>query len=565
MRCLHSVSPVAAVALGVGSCFGGPDVNTASDPNPYSVVRPESVAPFFASARLRRVDMAIVSDSNTRSAGVSGYEDGMGRAFWARYGCYATRVDPVGGVGGWSAEIGLSYCGQTESITSGAPADLLANSLRQEVGFPYSFAYLPAGTSLAMTNNTGLGIGATHPLNISGPLRWHMTHFLFPRQLQVASQRPPHASPPPEEVEPGKFSPTCRERWPGSAWNNYAEAEVETSNGVVVGFTDWSMDVPAGVRSEYGVLFSLTNLVTGEDGAARGPFFAQWNRVENTSTLAGLAYSPLLYQGGQTTRDAAISLVMRSTQPQMTEWFRQVTRLQNGEPMLLIQIIQGANDANTDVPAFVYNRGDAPRALDAWLTGAPTNEHAGIKQNFTSVINRLRDYWAAAGYEEENLYFLIGSYHPHTASWNESVLGANDGLQYHVIREEAIPAWREICAENSNISMVNGFLLSSPEEFLANGWYRYNSNPYIDHAHLSIPGFHAWGDAVAEAVTRACDCGPSVDIDLNGAREVADIFGFLSLWFAGDPRANFDRAGATPTVPDIFAFLSSWFAGCAGH
>jgi len=51
------------------------------------------------------------------------------------------------------------------------------------------------------------------------------------------------------------------------------------------------------------------------------------------------------------------------------------------------------------------------------------------------------------------------------------------------------------------------------------------------------------------------------DFDENGAREVTDIFAFLSAWFAEDPSADFD---GTPGigVPDIFAFLSLWFAGC---
>jgi hypothetical protein len=133
------------------------------------------------------------------------------------------------------------------------------------------------------------------------------------------------------------------------------------------------------------------------------------------------------------------------------------------------------------------------------------------------------------------------------------------------MREEARPAWLDISTTESNVTLVDGWLLSTPEEFIANGWYRYHTPSYRDHAHLSTPGFTAWGEAVAEAVKRACDCGPSVDFDLNGAREVSDIFAFLSLWFAADPRANFDQLGDAPTVPDIFAFLSAWFAGCAGH
>jgi hypothetical protein len=49
------------------------------------------------------------------------------------------------------------------------------------------------------------------------------------------------------------------------------------------------------------------------------------------------------------------------------------------------------------------------------------------------------------------------------------------------------------------------------------------------------------------------------DHDGSGAVAVADIFAFLSDWFAGD--ADFDGSGATE-VGDIFAFLAAWFQGC---
>ncbi len=53
----------------------------------------------------------------------------------------------------------------------------------------------------------------------------------------------------------------------------------------------------------------------------------------------------------------------------------------------------------------------------------------------------------------------------------------------------------------------------------------------------------------------------AADFDGNGEREVADIFAYLSAWFADSPSADVD---GTPGigVPDIFAFLASWFAGC---
>lgn len=67
-------------------------------------------------------------------------------------------------------------------------------------------------------------------------------------------------------------------------------------------------------------------------------------------------------------------------------------------------------------------------------------------------------------------------------------------------------------------------------------------------------------DTDADGLGNACDACP-VDINNSGGEDVPDIFGFLSLWFASNPRADFNESG-TIDVPDIFSFLSAWFAGC---
>lgn len=58
-------------------------------------------------------------------------------------------------------------------------------------------------------------------------------------------------------------------------------------------------------------------------------------------------------------------------------------------------------------------------------------------------------------------------------------------------------------------------------------------------------------------------CQPLCDADMDnsGTLAVADIFSFISAWFAGDPRSDFDHSGTTE-VSDVFTFLAAWFAGC---
>jgi len=54
-------------------------------------------------------------------------------------------------------------------------------------------------------------------------------------------------------------------------------------------------------------------------------------------------------------------------------------------------------------------------------------------------------------------------------------------------------------------------------------------------------------------------CG--ADFNADGVVNVADIFAFLSAWFASAPGSDFN-GDTVRDVSDIFAFLSAWFAGC---
>ncbi len=66
-------------------------------------------------------------------------------------------------------------------------------------------------------------------------------------------------------------------------------------------------------------------------------------------------------------------------------------------------------------------------------------------------------------------------------------------------------------------------------------------------------------NASGNAVAPCC----FADFDKSGVKDVSDIFGFLSTWFARDRMADITGNGsADPDVSDIFGFLSAWFAGC---
>jgi len=53
-------------------------------------------------------------------------------------------------------------------------------------------------------------------------------------------------------------------------------------------------------------------------------------------------------------------------------------------------------------------------------------------------------------------------------------------------------------------------------------------------------------------------CRKVSDIDRSGVINVADLFAYLALWFAGSARADTDADGAVST-PDVFQFITAWF------
>ena len=81
---------------------------------------------------------------------------------------------------------------------------------------------------------------------------------------------------------------------------------------------------------------------------------------------------------------------------------------------------------------------------------------------------------------------------------------------------------------------------------------------YVGSAGTKVTGgFESQGIAWLKGPVCLCPA----DFDGSGVRDVADIFAFLSAWFANAPGSDFNSSG-TRDVADIFAFLSAWFAGC---
>jgi hypothetical protein len=496
-------------ALARAQPLGSSVVPTIDHPNRYAVSGVEAARRVFELATMRRIDIALIADSNGRvGAAASGHEDAMGRAYCARFGMYATRVDPGGSVAAWGADTCSQWSGLYSYFTSDPPEGF-ANYAFPSISFPSACGVLAAGADLPSNFNWGLTLEVGNPIDISSNLRYHLTQASFGPGTG------------------GFLNVSAREAYPGNIWHNYAVTPTISTEGDGPGLFDIALTVPAGQRP-MGIHFAPVN--TGDGLGSHGPLALFWQRVENTDRTHGVAYGGIWEEGGRSARYTLNSVLTGDVQDPITEWFRQVTRLQNDVPVLLIHIMHGGNDIIDTNPSL------GP------IGGLISNTGPGHEDNIRGIINLLRTWWVQSGRDPANLYFQLGPYHPRPGDDNPIQLAFEQ-------------AWRNIAASDPQVFAVAGNMLSTPEEFATRG-FLLNGDPY----HLSYQGFQAWAPTMIRAIDLAlCPAEYNGDHVLS----VDDIFAFLNDWFAGNVNTDFDYSG-TLEVQDIFEFLNSWFTGCPG-
>lgn len=484
---------------------------TLADPNRAAVVNADAVRRFFHLAETRRVDIALIGDSNVRNALISGHEDGMSRAFSARFGCYATRIDPVAGQGGWAATITDLASYQVGPFRGTGAPPIAAQYAFSSQAFPVGYAFLPHLTSTNFDYNAGFTIATGHPIGIDGDVRYHFTQYRF---------RTPTS---------GVLNFSIRQPFPASPEFNFVAAPAIRTAAAAPGLSDEVVEIPAAERPTGAMLCCPADFAGVR--ASTGPIFLLWNRLERVDRAAGIAVSPLLYQGGRSARSACEELTaLGPAAPALQEWLRQAIRLQApAAPVLMVHILHGGNDAGD----YGVSCGPSTEVLYS-------NTAAGHADNLRGIMRHLRDAWAVAGYPADNLFFMLGPYHPRGDR-------LSDQLGYEA-------QWVALAAESPSTIAVRGTMMTTPEEFDALGYHA----SAIDKAHLSVAGYRAWGAATVEVLQRAA-C--PADVNHDRTTTVDDVFAFIGDWFALDPHADFNL-DTLVSVDDLFAFLAEWFRGC---
>jgi hypothetical protein len=433
--------PPAADAAPVVS---GSSVGTAA---PGVVYRGDQLLPFLQAMQTRRVDVAGIGDSNQILGGTYGHDHGQQKAWADRVGLYGTGIIPVNAFGSFQGAMGYNYGGGLGGVgrpQTDAPAALQPYLLPANVGFPGPALVLSQGDTVSASGSqVALEIPANSPWGVTPAFRWHVTYG-------TTAGGPA-----------GTFSPSARL---AATTNILATRTVSTAAGPA-GLADTSIDVAADPARTGAIWFEPTKLF---EQSAAGPLVLTDSRVEVPAKSNGVAYSTLLYQGGQTTRDAAVSL-QQASDTSLGEWMRQATKLQNvpkSQQRLMVQVIQGANDLS-----------DA--TLSVGPNPAPTKTPAGYRDNLAAVNARLRAAWIAAGYDPANLNLVIGAYHPNGTTPAEAATLEQAAMQF--------------ADGTTGVTVLRGTKMLSGSTLLANGWYRDAGGGVVDKAHLSQAGYEAVG------------------------------------------------------------------------
>jgi hypothetical protein len=470
-----------------------------------AVIKAAAIAPFIVASLTRRTAIGIITDSNGDQLQLTGHNDGMRRAWSYALGCYGSGVFPANGLGGYQSGVLDGSTGGVNGMTS-APQAFIDLCIPTGHGGPESGDWFPAGWSAGSTGGS-LAISAAHPMDINRGLELH-TRMWRPSSGFSTTLNP-------SIIQYGAGVGTVL--WPSS--NVPIALPTPPANGI----TDFKWTIPAG---------SLVNFADPNNPSGTGGGYAfreqRWNGAGGTDiagqiglmyrtlvdseAFTGVQWSKLITFGGAPTKTPALSLCQSITDRQTAEWFRAhaVTQVDSTgrqlNPIMLIQIIEGGNDAGDGTSSITFRRGAGLGG--AVVTGNPLgNTRVGLKNNHQAIINRMRDIWVnTCGYREEDLFFLVGCYHPQVPAVS----------QYTFVRTLAADAYRDLTEENENVAAVNGYMLATHEEFTyahqilttvtpftAASSITWHREANVDTAHLNQTGYRQWGQVVVGAIMRA--------------------------------------------------------------
>ena len=484
--------------------------------------KPQAMLPFLQAALSRRVDLAIMSDSNTVKGSEQGHNVGMRNAFAARFGMYATGLLSIGNGGNDGQGSGYTSAANWPSpSTSGTATGItaldayLANDGVSEAAFMgQTWQYMPSSGTItgqqvvtiqlaslqglqlplpASLSNNGKIIYAS-PMDLTQELSWEWTQGTF--------------------TTGGYWNPTAYQT--AAQYTNYATAKVSSSGGSY-GMQDGNLIIPAGARNSNGTYGTITLSPCDFAGGTtlaygvKGPVLISYQRVQAPGVLTGIAYTTNLYQGGQDARNAALAW-QGTGMTAKVEYMRQLTRLQNGAaPMACFHIMHGGND-------FIdSNNSVGPNPQVSSTPG-------GFADNLTAIITAIRAAWTAAGYALSNLFFLIGPYHPAISRRANTLTWQGTSYQQLVAYELAAGS---VADAFGNVTVMHGSQLlpggfgQSAMYMQSKGFYDYQGDAHLIRQGYEWIGFRAVDTLISEAFGSGATSSPSGVFSSSGTASLS--------------------------------------------
>ena len=463
-------------------------------PRSDAMMNAAAIAGFVVASLTRRTAIGFIGDSNSAQISFTGHNDGMRRAASFMLGCYGSGLFPGYAGGEYNAGLLDASCTGINGLT-GAPAAVSNLSFAATFGGPEGADYISAWP--ANSTSGAVVISSAHPMHVWGKLEFHS------RIWRPAASYATFLDPSIFRADGGV----------GTLLHPSASTPIALGAPPADGITNFKWTLPAGTLAD--MSNPATPLGNGSGFSFReqrwsgtnfdGALAVLYRQVIDAEKFTGIQWSKFMTNGGQPCRYPATVLCNSATDLQIAEYFRAhaVTQVDAAgkqlPPIMLIHICHGGNDAGDVTSSITYRRGAGFGG--AVTTGLPLgNTKQGTKNNFNAIINRLRDVWVTTcGYDERNLYFLLGAYQPQP----------NTVSQFTYTRTIASAAWLELTQEQANVAAIDGYKIDTHTTFSYAHPYTTTTTPFIaaasvpwyrdpvnDIAHMNQPGYHHWGNTI---------------------------------------------------------------------
>lgn len=418
----------------------------------WAVENAVALAPFWAAAKVSRVDVVGIGDSNQLFDG-TGWDSGWTVALSERFGIYASGLISAGenfgmGAGTGHDVGGISFASGpgTQMSWAGPPAPL--NDVLGSTGIlgPQFSAYLEAGKAEPGTGRLGLVMASGSVVGEASNLRVHFAYGFFGPVQGLAA-------------DAGIFTPQARIA--GASFPELARgAQVQSLGAGAPGLRWGSLDIPAGSRAvqgwgNLGVEFRWN----AWDTPLQGPFVAYWSRYENRDRARGASMHTLYGVGGHSLRRMALGL-QQSSDATLSAYFAHIRSLQGPTKRVLVRICSGLNDRSD------WNPSVGPgRVSFSWMPEA-------FADNLLAIRLRLEQIWALNGWDPSELFFLISVSHPP-----------------YQIDDLKLASYREVSRQLARLwprtAAFNFLGVTTANELYAQCWFAYCGDKF----HLSPEGF----------------------------------------------------------------------------